>query len=138
MDYTVIGDMVNLASRLEGLTKQYDQPLVVSESVIRKVGDELPHRLMDRVIVKGRTTGVGVYSVKRELTSKETEAWPMFDEAMATYYRREFDRASDLFADVLTLLPTDKPARTMVERSMKLSDQPPGDDWTGEVQMREK
>ena len=75
---------------------------------------------------------------KPQLTPKETEAWPMFEEAMATYYRREFDRASDLFADVLTLLPTDKPARSMAERCMKLVDEPPGDDWTGEVEMREK
>ena len=138
MDYTVIGDMVNLASRLEGLTKRYDQPLIVSESVIYKIGDKLPHRLMDRVVVKGRKTGVGVYSVKRELTTKETEAWPLYDEAMATYYRREFNRASDLFADVLTFLPTDKPSRTMVERCMELADQPPNDNWTGEITVRQK
>ena len=140
MDYTIIGDMVNLASRLEGLTKKYDQPLIVSESVIRKVEDRLPHRLMDRVVVKGRgrTGSVGVYSVKRELILKEAEAWPMYDEAMATYYRGEFSRASDLFANVLTLLPTDLPSRSMVERCMELVDHPLKDDWTGEIEMTEK
>jgi len=138
MDYTVIGDMVNLASRLEGLTKKYDRPFIVSESVIRKVGDRLPHRLMDRVVVKGRKTGVGVYSVKRELTEKEAKAWAIYDEAMMAYYAREFDRGSDLFAEVLTLMPTDVPARAMVERCMELSENPPDGSWTGEIEMMEK
>lgn len=138
MDYTVIGDMVNLANRLEGLTKRYHEPLIVSQSVIYKIRDALPHRLLDRVVVKGRTMGVGIYAVKRELTAQEREAWPMFDEAMELYYKRDFGRAGDLFAEVLALLPGDQPARAMVERCIYLESNPPNDSWTGAIIAEEK
>lgn len=59
--------MVNLASRLEGLTKKYEEPLIVSESVQRKVQAEVACRLLDRVKVKGRSFGSGIYSVHRAL-----------------------------------------------------------------------
>ena len=66
MDYTVIGDMVNLASRLEGLTKMYGQPIVVSQSVQRGVPKNVRCRLLDRVKVKGKGQGWGIYAPGHE------------------------------------------------------------------------
>lgn len=138
MDYTVIGDMVNLASRLEGLTKKYGEPLIVSESVKRKITGKLPHRLLDRVVVKGRREGVAVYAVKRSLSEKEEEAWDIHERAMEAFYRHEFERAGDLFAEVLAILPMDEPARMKVELCIDFADHPPRQDWTGQVEMAEK
>ncbi|MFW6313880.1 MAG: adenylate/guanylate cyclase domain-containing protein, partial [Spirochaetota bacterium] len=95
LDYTVIGDMVNVASRLEGLTKRYHTPIVVSQSVLAKMSDELSAgriyaRLLDTVQVKGRLQGVQVFAVARSLTDSERESWALHNDAMERYYRRDF------------------------------------------------
>jgi class 3 adenylate cyclase len=138
MDYTLIGDMVNLASRLEGLTKKYHAPLIVSESVHRKIGDAARHRLLDKVAVKGRTFGSGIYEIRRNLTDQEERGWKKHEEAVALYYERKFDEASGAFREVLSLLPRDHCAQLFLSRCTAYGKSPPPAGWTGVEEMTEK
>ncbi|WP_455383034.1 adenylate/guanylate cyclase domain-containing protein [Salinispira pacifica] len=131
MDYTVIGDMVNLASRLEGLTKQYREELLISESLHMKVKDRLPWRFLDTVAVKGKTRGVRIYTVKRELTEQEKQIWGVHNRAMDAYYLRDFKHAREMFEDVLGSAPEDHMATEMRSRCLTYEKTPPARDWTG-------
>jgi adenylate cyclase len=138
MDYTVIGDMVNVASRMEGLTKVYKEPLIVSESVQRSLKGKLPCRLLDRVVVKGKTMATGIYTVKREVKGPEADAWQLHAEAVRLYYGKSFTAASAKLREVLTLMPQDRHAQTFLQRCGRLEKTPPPDTWTGAVEIDEK
>lgn len=131
MDYTVIGDMVNLGSRLEGLTKPYKQTVIFSESVYQKVKGELPCRLVDKVVVKGKTSGEKIFTAKKSLTDKEQKAWELHHRALKRYYARQFDQAKELFARVLKLLPGDHIAGMFAGRCEGYIESPPPADWNG-------
>jgi hypothetical protein len=138
MDYTVIGDMVNLGSRLEGLTKEYKQPMIISESVANKVQEQYPCRLIDRVIVKGKTAGSGIYTTRKELTPEQQHAWGLHEEAARLFYDRKFPDALRLFQKVKQMLPEDLPSAKFIERCKILVENPPPPDWTGAVAMTVK
>jgi len=138
MDYTVIGDMVNLGSRLEGLTKVYDQPIIISESVAKKVEEQYPCRLIDRVIVKGKTAGIGIYTSRKELSPEEQHAWQLHEEAARLFYERSFEDAARLFQKVQELLPGDHSSAMFLERSNSNITSPPPPDWTGAMAMTMK
>jgi adenylate cyclase len=138
MDYTVIGDMVNLASRLEGLTKKYHEPLIVSESVKRKVDGTLACRLLDRVAVKGRSMGSGIFAVRRSVSGAEAGAWQAHEEATKLFYERRFPEAAAGFRRALELLPGDGHAKRFLAQCERLAAAPPPKGWTGIVEMTEK
>jgi len=138
MDYTVMGDRVNLASRLEGLTKLYHEPLVVSDSIQRRVRAEFPARLLDRVSVKGRKESTGLYTLRRAVSAAEAGAWKAHNEAAALFYDRKFPQAAAGFENVLGMLPNDEHARRFLEKCVLLQKSAPGAEWTGVEEMTEK
>jgi adenylate cyclase len=138
MDYTVIGDMVNLASRLEGLTKLYHVPIIVSESVMKRVENTLHCRLLDRVVVKGKSRAVKIYTVSRELTDLQALTWSHHGWAMEMYLKRNFQDAMERYSQILTILPTDQTAKLYRERCARFLKNPPPEAWQGESVMSEK
>ncbi|MFP4179141.1 MAG: adenylate/guanylate cyclase domain-containing protein [Spirochaetaceae bacterium] len=131
MDYTIIGDMVNLGSRLEGLTKPYGQGIIFSESVYRKVKGDLKCRMVDKVVVKGKTKGENIYTAKKTLTPCERKGWDFYHLGLKMYYKRNFERARRYFEGVKKLIPGDKLADIYIERCRKYIADPPPADWKG-------
>jgi class 3 adenylate cyclase/HAMP domain-containing protein len=138
MDYTVIGDMVNLASRMEGLTKTYHQELLISESLYAEIRKQLPARLLDTVAVKGKTQGVKIYTCKKSLSPEEQQAWPIHNEGMELYYHRFFEEGARKFQAVLELLPGDFNAESLLARCTAYALEPPPEGWDGVEVMKTK
>jgi adenylate cyclase len=136
--YTIIGDMVNLGSRLEGLTKHYKQDLIISESVFRKVKTALPCRLVDKVQVKGKTVGESIYTATLKQTEREARAWGYHHAGVKRYLLKQFDEAIRYFKAVDTLLPGDHLASLYTQRCLAYRKSPPPSDWNGVAIMTEK
>jgi class 3 adenylate cyclase/HAMP domain-containing protein len=151
MDYTVIGDMVNLASRMEGLTKTYHAEILISETLYSAIaragggasagtqpGEELSFRLLDTVAVKGKTKGVKIYTVKKSLKTDEAKAWALHNQGMELYYRRDFAGAAKRFQAVLAILSGDFNAASLLERCKACAASPPPSGWDGVEVMHTK
>jgi adenylate cyclase len=131
MDYTIIGDHVNLASRLEGQTKDYHEEVIISESVNMKITGILPSRMLDIIQVKGKTKGVKIYTSRLKLTPAEEKGWAFHDTAMQLYYKREFKRAIKYFMGVQKIMPGDYISGEYIERCKNYIRKAPPAEWEG-------
>lgn len=133
-DYTVIGDSVNLASRLEGINKEFGTKIIISESTYENAKDAIEARELDLVKVKGKNTPVRIFELlakKGSLCQSDIRYYEMFSEALELYRRKEWRSAESLFEKVLDGKPDDGPSRIYISRCFALVRYGVQDDWDG-------
>ncbi len=141
-NYTVIGDGVNLAARLESACKQYAARILISEFTYKKLRGTYRTREIDLVVVKGKTRPVGVYEV---LDYHTDETFPnlmnvvnQFKDGVEKYRGGKWDAAISAFREALRLNPADKLSEIYIERCEKLKLDPPQGEWDGVWVMEKK
>lgn len=140
-DYTVIGDNVNLASRLEGITKEYGVGILATEATYKEVMGEVVARRVDKVAVKGKKESVVVYEVinlAKSATEAERRLAGDFDVAFASYLNKDFETAANACENILKDHPDDGPAKVLLERARAFLAQAPSPDWDGTWVMTKK
>ncbi|PIU48864.1 MAG: adenylate/guanylate cyclase domain-containing protein [Desulfobacterales bacterium CG07_land_8_20_14_0_80_52_14] len=131
-DFTVIGDTVNLASRLEGLNKYYGTGILVSEVTFQEYRNALEFMEIDRVAVKGRVTPITVFtplSLKGELSESQAGLKGEFEKALSLYRLKKFEAAAAGFEAVVRKWPHVNTAKVMWERCRHLLEHPMPEDW---------
>jgi class 3 adenylate cyclase len=141
MSYTVLGETVNLASRLEGAGKLYGTRILASADTVAGAADAIETREIDRVVVLGETRPQTIYEImgrKGELTQSQHELKARFAEGLAAYRARHWDEARRAFASALLAIPDDGPSKFLLQRIENMSTAPPPEDWDGSSHLDRK
>jgi len=134
LNYTAIGDPVNVASRLEALNKEYGTEIMIGEATYAEAKDVVVARRLDRVAVYGKVQGIGVYELVGLAGEVDaaTLAWVgAYEEGLAAFRRRLWDEAIALFERAVALRGDDRPSRALIERARAFKAEPPPADWDG-------
>lgn len=138
--WTVMGDNVNLASRLEGMTKQYRTRIVISEATYRQVEHQFVCRDLDRIRVKGKLQPVGIYEVLDVAANRDEyeQLLSRFNEAMTAYRAQRWQDAAGSFGVLLSSYPDDGPTQIFLQRALDFMEHAPEPDWDGVYVMKTK
>jgi len=143
MDSTVIGDTVNLSARMEGLTKMYGCPLMITEDVARRVRNSALHmREVDTVRVKGKDQPIRVYEIFDHdaipLRTQKTKSRAALDKGIALYKKRKWDQALGIFEPAHRAFKRDRVLSIYVDRCRQYSREGVPENWDGSVKLYEK
>jgi adenylate cyclase len=139
--FTVMGDNVNLGSRLEGANKAYGSSIMISEFTYEIVQNKFDVRFLDRILVPGKAKPVRVYELlceKGGLDASWQKALPLYHEAIQLYMDRQFHKAHEKFLEVQTILGQDKASMAYIQRTEAFMRQPPPDGWNGVYEVKSK
>ena len=128
LNYTVIGNPVNLASRLESLNKVYGTKIIISQKTKELVSDIFVVRPLDLVAVKGQEVGNYIYELigfRKEATGKTIELVEEYEAALTTYIDSHFQEAAKQFESITRQFPDDAPAKLLLKRCLHLCEHPP-------------
>jgi len=142
MDYTVIGDGVNLASRLEGANKLYGTNILVSEKTFRGLKNHYLYREIDLIRVKGKTRPVGIYQIMDYHNENSfpniKDVLELFQDGLHCYRCRSWKKGIKHFSRILQMNINDKPSNIYLGRCRHFSENPPQDDWDCVWDMKSK
>jgi len=133
-NYTVIGDTVNIASRLESASKQYGTRILLSEVTNALAAQAVETREIDSVVVVGKSEPERVFELlgrKGEVSAELLELRDAFATALAAYRTREWDKAASGFRACLAITPEDAPSKVFLGRIANFREEPPAADWVG-------
>jgi adenylate cyclase len=139
LNYTVIGDTVNVASRLEGANKQYGTLILIGAETQRRIGDAFVTREIDSIAVYGRTEGLSVYELIGLATDARDAGWiARYEDGLAKYRDRDFAGAASDFEAVLRERPDDRPTMLLLDRCQRLQQTGVDDAWSPVAALKTK
>ncbi len=134
MNYTVMGDAVNLASRLENLNKVYGSRCLISEAAMTAAGDAIETRELDRLVAMGQSRAQAVFEImgcEGELAPAQLLLRDRYAEGLAAYRARRWDEARRAFNAALEAVPDDQPSIAFIRRIDGFEVTPPAEGWDG-------
>jgi adenylate cyclase len=138
--WTVMGDNVNLASRLEGMTKEYRNRVIISEFTYAQVADQFVGRDVDRIRVKGKKKPVVIYELLGPVSQRQNyEALlTKYNCALNVYRSHNWREAAGALGELLIEYPDDGPTQILLQRAIEFLEEPPDTDWDGVYVMKAK
>ena len=141
MSFTVMGDAVNLASRLEAVNKTYGTRILISQATAEAIGTACELREIDRLTVAGQSVPQAIFEVMSKahgLSVPQETLRARYAEGLAAYRARRFDEARAAFNAALEAVPGDGPSRTLLARIAQFEASPPDEGWDGAWRLEQK
>ena len=140
--YTVIGDSVNVAARLERANRLYGTHALISETTAQAIGSQFELREIDTISLKGKTETTRVFELLSIAGAQSSEEMlrlrEVYEQGLRSYAAQDWDTAESSFRECVLLRPNDGPSRVLLDRIQQLRRYPPGSDWKGVWQLEEK